>query len=62
MNLFLFLPMYFPYLDVAIGPSFSGNVDASTIDPATKIILIAVLVLFLAFIGYLIYNALKKKK
>lgn len=62
MNLFFYLPMYFPFLDVAFGPSFSGNVNGDTIDPATKVILIVVLVLFLAFIGYLIYNALKKKK
>lgn len=62
MNIFTFLPMYFPFLDVAFGPSFSGNFDTDAIDPVTKVILIMVLVLFLIFIGYLIYNSLKKKK
>lgn len=46
------------YLDVAFGPSFS----AGEVDPVTKGILLVILVLFLAFIGYLIYTALKKKK
>jgi uncharacterized membrane protein (DUF4010 family) len=32
------------------------------IDPATKVILIVVLVAFLGFIGYLIWNSLKKDK
>ena len=58
MNIFHFLSLYFPLLDVAFGPSFSGNADASTLDPATKIILIVVLVIFLVFIGYLIWKAL----
>ena len=58
MNIFNFLPMYFPFLDVAFGPSFS----ASEVDPVTKGILLVILVLFLLFIGYLIYNVLKKKK
>lgn len=62
MNLLSYLPIYFPFLDVAFGPSFSNNMGASGIDPVTKTILIVVLVLFLAFIGYLIYNSLKKKK
>ena len=62
MNIFYFLPIYLPFLDVAFGPSFSGNVNGDAIDPVTKGILILVFVLFLAFIGYLIYNSLKKKK
>lgn len=61
MNIFYFLPMYLPFLDVAFGPSFSGNFDSDTIDPITKGILILVLVLFLAFIGYLIWKSLQKK-
>lgn len=61
MNIFTFLPMYLPFLDVAFGPSFSGNFDSDTIDPITKGILILVLVLFLAFIGYLIWKSLQKK-
>lgn len=51
----------FPFLDVAIGPSFSGNVNVDTIDPVTKVILVAVLVIFLAFVGYLIWKSLQKK-
>ena len=62
LNIFQLLPLYFPFLDVAFGPSFSNNADAAGIDPVTKVILIVILLLFLAFIGYLIYNALKKKK
>lgn len=61
MNLLSFLPLYFPFLDVAFGPSFSSNVNAETIDPVTKTILIAVLVIFLAFVGYLIWKSLQKK-
>ena len=61
MILFYFLPMYFPFLDVAFGPSFSNNVSADTLDPVTKAILIAVLVLFLVFVGYLIWKSLQKK-
>ena len=61
MNIFYFLPMYLPFLDVAFGPSFSGNFDSDTIDPITKGILILVLVLVLAFIGYLIWKSLQKK-
>ena len=57
MNLLYFLPLYFPFLDVAFGPSFSMG----EVDPATKVIVILILVLFLAFVGWLIYNSLKKK-
>lgn len=57
MNLLYFLPLYFPFLDVAFGPSFSMG----EVDPATKVIVIIILVLFLAFVGWLIYNSLKKK-
>jgi len=59
MNLLYFLPLYFPFLDVAFGPSFSSNIDGDTIDPATKVILIVVLIFFLAFVGYLIWKSLK---
>ena len=62
MNIFSFLPMYLPFLDVAFGPSFSENFNGDAIDPVTKVILVVVLLLFLSFIGYLIYNSLKKKK
>lgn len=58
MNIFHFLPLYFPFLDVAFGPSFSMG----EIDPATKVIVIVVLVAFLGFVGYLIWNSLKKDK
>ena len=51
----------FPFLDVAIGPSFSSNLNGDSIDPITKIILIAILVIFLAFVGYLIWKSLQKK-
>lgn len=61
MNIFHFLPLYLPFLDVAFGPSFSGNFNGDAIDPVTKVILIVVLVLFLVFIGYLIYSSLNKK-
>ena len=57
MNLLYFLSLYFPFLDVAFGPSFSMG----EVDPATKVIVIIILVLFLAFVGWLIYNSLKKK-
>lgn len=60
MNLLFFLPSLFPFLDVAIGPSFSGNMDPSNIDPVTKAIVIVVLALFLAFVGYLIWKSLRK--
>ena len=58
MSLYHLLPMYFPFLDVAFGPSFSMG----EIDPATKVIVIVVLIAFLGFIGYLIWNSLKKDK
>ena len=61
MNILNFLPMHLPFLDVAFGPSFSTSFDGDSIDPVTKAILIAVLVLFLTFIGYLIWNSLHKK-
>ena len=57
MNIFSFLSMYLPFLDVAIGPSFSTN----EIDPATKAIVLIILIVFLCFIGYLIWNSLHKK-
>jgi len=58
MNIFHFLPLYLPFLDVAFGPSFSMG----EIDPATKVIVIVVLIAFLGFVGYLIWNTLKKEK
>lgn len=61
MNLLYFLPLHFPLLDLAIGPSFSGNISGDALDPATKVILIAVLVIFLAFVGYLIWKSLQRK-
>ena len=36
MNIFHFLSLHFPFLDVAFGPSFSMG----EIDPATKVIVI----------------------
>ena len=57
MNLLYFRTLYFPFLDVAFGPSFSMG----EVDPATKVIVIVVLILFLSFVGWLIYNSLKKK-
>ena len=57
MNLLYFLTLYFPFLDVAFGPSFSMG----EVDPATKVIVIVILVFFLVFVGWLIYNSLKKK-
>lgn len=62
MNFLLFLPMYLPFLDVAFGPSFSSGDLDTALDPATKAILIVVLVLFLAFIGYLIWKSIRDKK
>jgi len=57
MNLLYFLPLYFPFLDVAFGPSFSMG----EVDPATKVIVIVILIAFLSFVGYLIWNSIKKK-
>ncbi len=56
MNFLSLLPLHFPFLDVAFGPSFS--MGETTL--ATKIILLAVLALFLLFIGYLIWKSIKK--
>lgn len=45
------------FLDVAYGPSiFVGEID-----PVTKALVIVILILFLAFVGYLIYNSIKRK-
>ena len=58
MNLLNTLLHQTALLDVAFGPSFSmGEVDT-----ATKVILIVVLTAFLSFVGYLIWNTLKKDK
>ena len=58
MNLLSNLMPRMTFLDVAFGPSFSMG----EIDPATKVIVIVVLVAFLGFVGYLIWNSLKKDK
>ncbi len=55
MILFLFYP--FSFLDVAFGPSFS----VGEIDPVTKGIVVIILILFLGFVGYLIWKSLQKK-
>ena len=57
MNLLSNLISHLTFLDVAFGPSFSMGET----DPATKAILIVVLVLFLAFVGYLIWKSIRKK-
>lgn len=62
MNLLSNLMSRMTFLDVAFGPSFSGNVNGDAIDPVTKGILIIVFLAFLGFIGYLIWNSLKKDK
>ncbi|MBP3570151.1 MAG: hypothetical protein J6K04_13425 [Lachnospiraceae bacterium] len=62
MNLLNTLLYQLALLDVAFGPSFSAEEVNATTDPVTKVILIVVFICFLAFIGYLIWNSLKKKK
>ena len=62
MNLLNALQFQLSLLYVAFGPSFSADEVNAAMDPVTKIILIIVFVCFLAFIGYLIWNSLKKKK
>lgn len=62
MNLLNTLLYRLALLDVAFGPSFSADEVNTATDPVTKVILIVVFVCFLAFIGYLIWNSLKKKK
>ena len=57
MNLLNNLITRFYLLDVAFGPSFSMG----EIAPATKVILIIVLIAFLGFVGYLIWNSIRKK-
>lgn len=59
MNLFYFLPFCFPFLDLApIGPV----INHGTTSPETKAIIIGLLVVFLAFVGYLIWKAIKNKR
>ena len=58
MNLLSNLMSRLTFLDVAFGPSFSMG----EFDPATKVIVIVVLLAFLGFVGYLIWNTLKKNK
>lgn len=53
----LFSSYPFSFLDVAFGPSFS----AGEIDPVTKGIVVIILILFLGFVGYLIWKSLQKK-
>lgn len=58
MNLLHTLLYRLALLDVAFGPSFSMG----EVDPATKVILIVVLVAFLGFVGYLIWQSIRRKK
>ena len=57
MNLLNTLLHQFALLDVAFGPSFSMG----EVDPVTKVIVIVVLIAFLVFIGYLIWNSIRRK-
>lgn len=57
MNLLHGLISRLAFLDVAFGPSFSMG----EIDPTTKVLVIVVLIAFLGFVGYLIWNSLRKK-
>lgn len=57
MNLLHDLISRLVFLDVAFGPSFSMG----EIDPTTKVLVIVVLIAFLGFVGYLIWNSLRKK-
>ncbi|MBO5353779.1 MAG: hypothetical protein J6A77_10830 [Lachnospiraceae bacterium] len=58
MNLFYILYCFFPFLDVIYEP-MTFNLGVTS--PETKVIVIVVLLLFLVFTGYLIWNVLKKK-
>ena len=58
MNLLNNLMSQLTLLDVAYGPSiFVGEID-----PVTKGLVIVILLLFLSFVGYLIWKSLKKDK
>lgn len=57
MNLLNTLLQKIALLDVAFGPSFSMG----EVDPVTKVIVIVVLIAFLVFIGYLIWNSIRRK-
>ena len=57
MNLLNTLLQKIALLDVAFGPSFSMG----EVDPATKVIVIIVLFAFLGFVGYLIWNSIRRK-
>jgi len=57
MNLLNTLLHQITLLDVAFGPSFSMG----EVDPVTKGIVIVVLIAFLVFIGYLIWNSIRRK-
>lgn len=57
MNLLNTLLQKIALLDVAFGPSFSMG----EVDPVTKGIVIVVLIAFLVFIGYLIWNSIRRK-
>ena len=70
MNILLPLWNLLPFLDIAITPHSTvtptpdptmTSVSAETADSMTGVLLI-VLIIFLIFIGILIWNALKKKK
>lgn len=58
MNLFYFLPFYFPFLDLA---PINPVINHGTTSPETKAIIIGILVVFLAFVGYLIWKAIRRK-
>lgn len=62
MNLFFSLWTLFPFLDLVITPPPEITTPTGEPSPAMSPVPIIVLVLFLIFIGYLIWNALKKKK
>lgn len=58
MNLLNNLLYRLSFLDVAYSPMGSYVGETS---PATKAILLAILVLFLAFVGYLIWKSIRRK-
>lgn len=58
MNLLSIFLYPFSLLDAAVSPMGSFVGETST---ATKIILLVILILFLAFVVYLIWNSIRKK-
>ena len=59
MNLFLLY--VFTFLDL-VPPQPVTIPMNQTVDPITKIIAVGVLILFLAFIGYLIWKSIRDKR